>query len=271
MNHHDTLNRIKFTVEWEKGMKLSFLDCTIDRSTRQLKTSVYHKPTDSGRHINYKSCQPISHKAGTIDCLARRAHQVSSDFPSLLAEKSTLYDNLSSNGYPKRLIESKMIVIRAKKRPREKPNISISLPYYPNLTQKMSRFLAKFGVETFPENGITLGHLLYKNSPECAPKDVIYKVPCENCDSCYVGKTTRHLNYRISEHKRDVKNKKKENAISKHVEKTGHSISWNDVKPISRTRNGKYLSAKENLLITTTDRTVNLPECKPHPAFLGIL
>ena len=131
--------------------------------------------------------------------------------------------------------------------------------------------MAKFGAETFSENSMSLGHSLYKNSPANAPKNVIYKIPCADCESCYVGKTTRHLNYRITEHKRDVRNKKKENAISKHVVRTGHSIAWDNVKPISSTKNGKYLSAKENILITTTDRTVNYPDSVPHRAFIGIL
>ena len=133
------------------------------------------------------------------------------------------------------------------------------------------RFFSSWLFISFKRDIRSIRVALYKNSPENAPKNVIYKIPCADCESCYVCKTTRHLNYRITEHKRDVRNKKKENAISKHVERTGHSIAWDNVKPISSTKNGKYLSAKENILITTTDRTVNYPDSVPHCAWIGIL
>ena len=112
-----------------------------------------------------------------------------------------------------------------------------------------------------------MGHSLYKNSPFIQPKDVIYKIPCLQCPISYVGKTTRHLQFRIKEHQRDVKQNKKESAVAKHVCKTGHQMDFDKTKVIGRIANRNYLSALEQTLITVTDATCNKVNFEIHTSF----
>ena len=270
LNKQDPSGKIQFTHEFEKDAKLPFLDCLLERKSTKLSVTVYHKPTDSGRYTHFSSCQPIQQKTGTISSLARRIHQISSDHDGILTEKQKLTENLTLCNYPKKIIEGKMMPIGARKKPKERPNIHISLPFYPKLTHVISKFLGRFGVETFTNKGLTLGHALYKNSPEIPPKDVIYKIPCLQCPISYVGKTTRHLQFRIKEHQRDIKQNKKESAVAKHVSKTGHQMNFDETKVIARISNGNYLSALEQAMITATDATCNKVNFEIHSSFASL-
>ena len=59
-------NRLQFTYEVEKDSCLSFLDTLVIRSENKLTTNWYHKPSWSGRYINFFSVHPTQHKVGLI-------------------------------------------------------------------------------------------------------------------------------------------------------------------------------------------------------------
>ena len=166
LNSHDSNGRITFTCEMEAGKKLPFLDILMDRSQGNLHCSVYRKKTDSGRYTHFSSFQPAQHKIGTIDCLARRGHQVCSSYESLIDEKSLLKSTFLKCGYPKQLIEMKLDPIRPSRKPKERPKLSVTLPFYPSLTSKISSFLSRFDVKSFTQKGVTLGHSLYKKQSD---------------------------------------------------------------------------------------------------------
>jgi len=51
--------RLQFTLEVE-GDRINFLDTIIILHNNKIKLDWYHKPTDSGRFLNYCSQHPIS-------------------------------------------------------------------------------------------------------------------------------------------------------------------------------------------------------------------
>jgi len=55
--------RIQFTMEIG-GDKLNFLDVTLIRNQDKIEFNWYHKPTFSGRYLNFLSHHPISQKRG---------------------------------------------------------------------------------------------------------------------------------------------------------------------------------------------------------------
>ena len=61
--YHD---RLKFTHELENNNSISFLNTKIIRKDNTLITDWYHKPTFSGRYINYFSSHPHKYKINTI-------------------------------------------------------------------------------------------------------------------------------------------------------------------------------------------------------------
>ena len=70
----------------------------------------------------------------------------------------------------------------------------------------------------------------FKDSiPKCIRSNVVYKYKCRNCDSTYIGETTRHYKTRVAEHMgvspfTGAPMAKVTSHIYDHFWKTGHSI-----------------------------------------------
>ena len=59
--------------------------------------------------------------------------------------------------------------------------------------------------------------------------NVVYKINCKDCSENYVGQTSRQLKIRISEHKRDVINKKDQSAPFQHTSQFNHNLDFDEV------------------------------------------
>jgi len=74
LNHFEYINRIIIMLQdtnillhnrnW--GKKLNFLDVTIINNNNFIEFNWYHKPTFSGRYLNFLSQHPLSQKRGTV-------------------------------------------------------------------------------------------------------------------------------------------------------------------------------------------------------------
>ena len=53
---------------------------------------------------------------------------------------------------------------------------------------------------------------------------MVYRVPCAECDSVYIGETGRTLEKRLSEHRGAVKRNDTKNGITVHALKTQHKV-----------------------------------------------
>ncbi|XP_071571138.1 uncharacterized protein [Temnothorax nylanderi] len=69
--------RLQFTMEISENNKLDFLDVTVMVRDGKFIFNWYHKPTFSGRYLNYHSHHPISHKRGVIYGLVDKIVSVS--------------------------------------------------------------------------------------------------------------------------------------------------------------------------------------------------
>ena len=58
-------NRLKFTLEFGDD-KINFLDITIINNNNLIEFDWYHKPTYSGRYLNFLSSHPLSQKRDII-------------------------------------------------------------------------------------------------------------------------------------------------------------------------------------------------------------
>ena len=100
---HEHLNRqkahIQFTKEIEDNVKILFLDCLIIRDNNRLQTTVYRKPTHTGRLLDESSYNPTSHKATTMRTSTRRALLVCDSHDSLADEHNYLDNVFSKNNY----------------------------------------------------------------------------------------------------------------------------------------------------------------------------
>ena len=78
LNHLNSLYpSIQFTVEQESGGKIPFLDALVSRQEDgSLEVSVYRKITHTDRYLSFKSHHPVHVKRGVVQCLLRRAQDV---------------------------------------------------------------------------------------------------------------------------------------------------------------------------------------------------
>jgi len=94
--YHD---RIKFTIEYEEGRYLSFLDILFTIKDDKLYIDWFHKKSFSGRFLSFFSGHPLCHKVGMIHRLVDRAFLLS--HPTFHKKSLQLIiEILMNNGYP---------------------------------------------------------------------------------------------------------------------------------------------------------------------------
>ena len=57
-------------------------------------------------------------------------------------------------------------------------------------------------------------------------KDIIYEIPCKDCDMNYIGETGRSLQKRLTEHKAAVRRGDQKNGVAVHVQNYDHRVDW---------------------------------------------
>lgn len=61
----------------------------------------------------------------------------------------------------------------------------------------------------------------------CQTRNVVYAITCPVCRSQYVGETGRHLWERLADHKRDIRNRKRDSPVSEHFR--DHDAQANEI------------------------------------------
>ena len=255
-NNADPEGRIKFTMELETNGSLPFLDTLLDHNHNSLSISVYRKPTHSNRFVHFSSCQPTAQKLGIVRTLSRRAVQLSSNSAICQVENDLLFDAFEKCAYPKNDVKRFMIAIGASRQPEDPSKPKCIVPFLPGLSNPLTKFLKRWNITVVSKKQNTLGHLLYKRSPDCEffdQQNVIYRVNCSGCQKCYVGQTRRKVRCRLKDHKNAIKWNKEENAIALHVKNCGHRVDPFNADIIARDNRSDFLTAKESLLIDSTD------------------
>ena len=62
--------------------------------------------------------------------------------------------------------------------------------------------------------------------PELKLKEVVYEVPCKDCECSYIGETGRNLQKHLTEHKAAVKRGDRNNWIAVHAWDHDHRVDW---------------------------------------------
>ena len=90
---------IQFTLQREKDRHLPFLDLNVSRGVQgNLETSVYRKPTHTGKYLAFDSHHPICHKKSVANTLLRRADCPPSSLDSKAEERKYVSNVLKANG-----------------------------------------------------------------------------------------------------------------------------------------------------------------------------
>ncbi|KMQ83530.1 hypothetical protein RF55_19764 [Lasius niger] len=65
--------------------------------------------------------------------------------------------------------------------------------------------------------------------------NVVYKIPCKNCNASYVGQTSRLLKTRINEHKNHIRRNTTQHSVTDH-RLENHEFAWDKVEVLDEER-----------------------------------
>ena len=94
--------------------------------------------------------------------------------------------------------------------------------------------------------------------PELKKKGVVYKIPCRDCKSGYIGEMGRSLQKRITEHKYAVKTNDRKNSIAVHAWDMGHQPDWDAAEILAIESHYQKRWVLEAIWIQKTPQTGNL-------------
>lgn len=90
------------------------------------------------------------------------------------------------------------------------------------------------------------------------PKDkrsnIVYQIPCKDCDKIYIGQTGQYLKNRINGHKYDKKNK---TALTNHEIECQHTFNFNDTKILATENHTRKREFLEMIYIQKNNNTIN--------------
>lgn len=245
-NSFDT--NIQFTVEKETDQSVPFLDMKLIRTNNNtIITRWYRKPINSNRFINYYSHHPMKMKINLIHNLKNRVKKVThiTLINDCLIELKNI---LLENSYPKSLINK--IIFSSSNIDVPLPinnQISIfkSLPYINELTPKLiSLFKNETNIKFAKTNLKTIFHLHTKLKTPVPVKNrsnIIYEIPCSDCDLVYIGQTCRMFKDRITSHKSDCRRNLKSCSLAEHVIDEDHRMNYDSAKVLD---NEKHLNKR---------------------------
>ena len=126
-------NSIKFTIEKEADHALPFLDTLVRRNKHgDFSTSVYRKPTNSNRYLNFRFDHPLEHKPSVVRSLIDRANSFCSTTKNRQDEIKHVKDNLKLNLYP-----NMTLIKKPSNRTDQQFKGFAIIPYYLGLTEKI--------------------------------------------------------------------------------------------------------------------------------------
>ena len=237
---------ISFTHELECNNQMPFLDVLLTRTENgSIKRNVYHKPTWTGQYTHFNSFVPLKIKRNLVQSLCARTRNICSD-DVLEEELNALRNTLRANGYPDRFLDKHMQhrVTEPKPTVPRKP-LYLRLGFKGDkVSEAILNKLKKAVTQTYFAADVRLSFSsrpLFRQNlkdkvPQVATSMCIYQFAC-SCGDGYIGRTTRMLSKRMSEHIPAAYIKGRtctsHSSILTHLMDTGHHVNVHDAfKPI---------------------------------------
>ena len=224
---------LKFTIEVEQNGRIPFLDLLLIRLGRMLSSTWYCKPTDTGLVMNFHALAPRRYKKSVVSGFVYRIYRSCSTWENFHLSLQKAKEILEKNQYPPPFYEPVIAETIARIREpivtEERPaseavesqkKHKVLLQYRGAATDQFVKQLKDCGAPT--QVVLTLRKLktylpsLKAPVPKLLKSNVVYKVTCPRCETCYVGKTSRHLCTRFGEHRT-----KKSEPVFKHMKSCG--------------------------------------------------
>lgn len=215
--------------------EISFLNLKLIVKQNKIITDWYQKPTFSGRVLNYLSKhsknQKIAMVYNLVDSALNLANPEFHNKNLKIVEnilKNNLYPSFFINKYIQKRLTHKSKTITSNK------NLRIPLPFYEPVNDKIKAYFRKYNLDIVFYNLNKTSHLYdkQKDKPRLGDKsNVVYSIPCNDCQQVYIGETKQYISRRIYQHKYDInKDADLHTSLTKHRTELNHSIAFDKVK-----------------------------------------
>ena len=103
--------------------------------------------------------------------------------------------------------------------------------------------------------------LIKLGKDKCKPEEnanVVYKINCKDCNSSYVGQTSRNVTTRAKEHEADCRHHRNKTAILNHINDNRYAINFYNVKVLDNENILGKILLSEMLYITAQKKGMNI-------------
>ncbi len=272
-------SRLQFTYEVEENGSLPFLDVRVIRDSNNVIFDWFRKTTWSGRMLNFNSMHPISQKRAIVLNLADRVFKICDtrfvDDNIKLVKKILIFNDYPISFFSKILENRIQMIVGNKnndgmvihKEPIEYKKTLI-VPFSYMLTSSLKECCLQFGVRVLSTITNKIGNY-YKSTKDQihrnARYNVIYKIPCGDCNKVYIGKTTRCFEKREKEHRRSERNPDLyRTGLSSHSKEFHHHFDFDNTVILGNAKPNDNLNILEMFYIKKYNNiTVNfMNDCK---------
>ena len=89
-------------------------------------------------------------------------------------------------------------------------------------------------------------------------RNIVYEVPCCDCQLTYIGEMRRTMMKRMTQYKYAVKTGDPKNGIAVHVQRSQHTIDWEAARVQATTTGYRDIRTKEAIYIKRKRQSMNL-------------
>ena len=195
---------------------INFLDVLMKKTGDGFLTSVYRKPTHLDRYLRFLQ-PPLQPENGRTHNVKKQSRILLQHLSLLQAELDHLCRMFSSKmAYPKDIVSANLFSrnkTHTQNEADQKYKGPLKLPYIKELHNPLQNLCRRTEVKLLSKRSRNLGNILVSHRPKrqgLEKRAIVYKVNCENCNTCYIGQTKRQLGTRMDEQLDDCCNEAKQ-------------------------------------------------------------
>ena len=219
--------------------RIAFLDTEVTlKNDGRVKFKIYKKPTHTDQYLMFDSNHHIGQKLGIVNTLNYRIDTLVTEEEDADEAKKEVQTALKECRYPDWAVKRKKKEKENREDDENKTYGKVVLPYVKRTSEKITRTLKKYNIETIHKPSMKLKSMVCNMKDKVHPMDrtgAIYRTECKKHKTAtYVGETDRALKARAYEHK----------IVSHKDSERSHSIAQKE-KEIQPTRRSKRQSARK--------------------------
>ena len=277
LEFHTRINRwhsnLRFTVDFESNCSIPFLDVLVTHKDHSIVTSLYRKPTHTGLYMLWDSNQNRRYKLGLVKTLVIRIYRICSSKEIIEKELDVLRVTLNDNGYPPHIVRRGIAegeaLIRTmsnnkKDMDKDKKTIFFTMKYYgqesvifaSRVKKSIKKLLPNLTVQFAFKKHISIKSIflpiLKGKDEKKKEKNLVYSIPCKDCQKTYIGETARMKDTRMKEHKAKIRTLASDSKIVEHILKHKHDFDFDNVKVLAHESDWRRRIIKESILSNRT-------------------